>query len=108
MIESVLLLLFTLAVIVSVASIILLKGYPEASFLLALVGVVMFVATAYGANFIEIYQVTTPVANTTNPDVVVGLPVITRSPALMWLSGFGMFFDGIILYLAATLAGIGR
>ena len=68
----------------------------------------VFVVSAYYSNYIEVFNVASPVVNTTDPNVVLGVPVITRDPGLQWLSVLGMVFNAVLLWLSSSAYGGAR
>lgn len=86
MIASYLVVLFSLAVVLSLVATVMLSGRPEAAFLLSLFALVVFVVTAYNANFVEVYTNFPVNASKTVAQNVVGVPIITRDVGIQWLS----------------------
>jgi hypothetical protein len=91
MISSYLIVLFSLGVLLTLTASFTLISHPEVSFLTAMFAILLFVASAYGANMIEVY--TSVVANSTTSGTV----TISRDPAIQWLSVAGMLLDAVLL-----------
>jgi len=111
MIASFLMALFSIGVALTVISLVLVERQPYTSFLLSMFAVLIFATTAYEANWIEVYDVyvtnTTSVARTVNYTVL-GVPTVTRSVSLQWLSIAGMILNAILLWFSSIEYGGGR
>jgi len=111
MLASHLIVLFSIAVALSVLATLKVTSQPEASFLFSLFAILIFIVTAYYSNWIEIYDVyvtnTTSAVRTVSYNVL-GIPTITRDTGLQWLSLFGLIYNTVILWLSSSAYGGAR
>lgn len=92
MLLSTLHILLVLAVVLSTLAFLSVPILPEVSFLLGMFALPVWVATAYGANMI---QVPVLVNSTTEFQ-------LQRSDSIQWISIFGLLMVTLILYLASA------
>lgn len=100
MIESYVMVLFSLGVLLTIVAMLFLNTNPATSFLTSMFAVVIFAATAYSSNMIQIYG--TYLVNNTSAQIT---PTITRDPALQWLSVLGMILNAVLLWLSSSAYG---